>query len=185
MNAWPQASQLQEPQVQGSIADTPQHGRRLADGVVSLTVMDGDRGVRTLDDKWDFLELVDGVTIDLDNLGSLTEEDTRGFQWGSARINIRANTDGEVGSVVFDYDDGDYVSTVRTTGNPYQTLMWNRDFAFRNGYHTLRATGWSGTNGDGMELGLVEVGFTIVSAIAEGAQNVPEVRLLSVKPVHV
>lgn len=145
------------------------------EGVIGLTVLDGDRGVKSNDDSWDFMPLADGAVIDLDNLGDLTEEDARGVHWGTARINIRATTVGDVGSVVFDYDDGEFTSTVRVSTNPYETLMWENDFVFTNGYHTLKVTAWGGFNGNGMELSHIDVGFTIVSAVTEGAENVPEV----------
>ena len=133
-------------------------GRRLLAAVTGLTLVDADTGS-------DLMPLADGTAVDLRVLPS-------------RRLNVRADVDGEVESVLFSLDEGvgrvENAAPYALAGDDAGTYVpWTPSA----GPHTVSATPYSaddagGTSGDGLT-----VAFTVVDGVPV-APGVPSVEAL-------
>ena len=115
-----------------------------ASSIVSFTLVNLETGA-------DILTFSNGMTLDMASLGA-------------RKITIRANTQGTIGSVVFDWDTNLRFKTVNLV--PYtlydDTGHMNYSWPYTVGQHTLTATAYSSMGGSGTALGTLSVQFTLV-----------------------
>ena len=112
--------------------------------IVSFTLVNQETGA-------DILTFTNGMSLDMAKVGA-------------KKITIRANTQGTIGSVVFDWDSNLHFKTVNLV--PYtlydDTGHMNYSWPYTVGQHTLSATAYSSMGGSGTALGTLSVQFTLV-----------------------